>query len=133
MENKDEAKSLLCELIQLAKADETISQAEFQFLMSMAGHLGLNQSDLESIIENPVEFDPPTSEGDRIIQFHRMVLLMNIDLSSTEEERQFLINSAIRMGLSPTATRAILNKMNEYPNKIVPPDVLISIFKTHYN
>jgi hypothetical protein len=133
MGNNAEAKSLLSELIQLAKADATISQAEFQFLISMADHLNLKSSDLESIMKTPADYDPPTNEGDRIVQFHRMVLLMNVDLTSTEKERQFLINSAIRMGLSPTATQDILNKMNDYPNKIIPPEVLISIFKTHHN
>lgn len=133
MHTNDEAKSMLSEMISLAKSDNQITEAEFQFLMSMAAQFGFSTDDLRDIMENPVDFDPPTSEFDRIVQFQRLILLMNIDLHNSPEEKQFLVNSAIRLGLPPNATNLIMEKMNEYPDKIVPPEVLISIYKTHHN
>lgn len=120
-------------MISLAKADNHLAEAEFQFLMSMAAQFGLTVDDLQDIIENPVAFDPPANEFDRIVQFQRLILLMNIDLHNAPEERQFLIQSAIRLGLRPEATNLVMEKMNEYPNKVIPPDVLISIYQTHHN
>lgn len=133
MHSNQEAKSMLSEMISLAKADNQITEAEFQFLMSMAAQFGFSVDDLHDIMEQPVDFDPPSNEFDRIVQFQRLILLMNIDLNNSQEERQFIVNSAMRLGLPPNATNLIIEKMSQYPDKVIPPDELISIYKTHHN
>jgi hypothetical protein len=37
------------------------------------------------------------------------------------------------MGLPPSAIQQVLSIMHKYPNRVVPPEVIISIFKAHYN
>ena len=37
------------------------------------------------------------------------------------------------MGLPPGAIQQVLSVMHQYPDKIVPPEVLINIFKAYYN
>ncbi len=37
------------------------------------------------------------------------------------------------MGLSQESINRVLDLMESFPNKIVPPDVLIDIFKVQYN
>ncbi|GAL63038.1 hypothetical protein [Algibacter lectus] len=44
-----------------------------------------------------------------------------------------LYNFGLRMGLSHESITKVLYLMESFPNKIVPPDVLIDIFKTQYN
>ncbi|KKL63363.1 hypothetical protein LCGC14_2175830, partial [marine sediment metagenome] len=70
---------------------------------------------------------------ERILQFHRLVLLMNVDQVQTEREIAQLKKFGLDMGLRPTAIDQVLSVMHKYPDKVVPPQVLINIFKSHYN
>jgi hypothetical protein len=39
----------------------------------------------------------------------------------------------MRMGLSPAAIDQVLSVMHQYPDKIVPPEVLLDIFRASNN
>ena len=58
---------------------------------------------------------------------------MNIDSESSKSGAIKLFNFGLRMGLSHESISKVLYLMESFPNKIVPPDVLIDIFKTQYN
>jgi len=58
---------------------------------------------------------------------------MNIDQEISESELEFIKDIGIRIGLSPYATDRVLTEMNNYPDKLIPPDKLIEIFKGYYN
>lgn len=132
--NSDQEKlSILSDLVKLAKADDSIRDIEFQFLMSIAGQMGVTKDEFKTIFEENIKFSPPKLEVDRIVQFQRLVLLMNVDLEANEKEINYIKDIGIRMGLHPDATNAILEKMHKFENKIIPPDELISIFKTFHN
>ena len=85
------------------------------------------------LFKSPAPFDPETSEMDRIIQFHRLVLLMNVDTNVDYSELQFIRQLAIKMGLNPRATNEVLERMKDYENNVVPPNELIAIFQKHHN
>ena len=125
--------SLLSDLVKLAKSDNTIRQAEFQFLLSIAGQLGVTKKDFKRIFEEYIEFTPPRLELDRIVQFQRLILLMNVDLDVNDEEINYIKDIGMRMGLHPSATNEVLLTMNNYPNKIIPPEKLMEIFRTFHN
>lgn len=125
--------SLLTELIKLARCDHQVREQEYGFLLTIAQTLDVKREDFDSLFEKYIEFTPPESEFDRILQFHRLVLLMNVDQETSESEIEFLKDTGIRIGLNPMATNRILAEMNNYPNKVIPPDRLIEIFKEHYN
>ena len=76
---------------------------------------------------------PPKLEVDRIVQFHRLVLLMNVDLEISHLEVKYIREAGIRMGLNPMATDKVLNEMNKYPNKVIPPERLFEIFQLFHN
>ena len=95
--------------------------------------MGVTKDEFKKLFEQYIEFSPPKLEVDRIIQFQRLILLMNIDLEVDENEVKYIKDLGIRMGLHPSATDEILNKMNEYDNKVVPPEKLLEIFKTFHN
>ena len=80
-----------------------------------------------------VEYKQPKSEFERILQFHRMVLLMNIDKKADKRELNLIRNLGIKMGLNPFATEFILREMNNYKNNLIPPEKLIEVFKQQYN
>ncbi len=117
----------------MAKADNEIREIEFQFLLTLASQMGIDKEDFKTIFEQYIEFNPPKLEFERIIQFQRLVLIMNIDDQANEEELEYIKDLGMRMGLHPMATNEVLRIMNDFPNRIVPPEKLISIFKTFHN
>ena len=125
--------SLLTELIKLAQVDQTVREEEYRFLLTIARSLDVSKDVFDTLFEQNIEFSPPESEFERILQFHRLVLLMNVDQETGEKELLFLKDIGIRIGLSPYATDRVLSEMENYPNKVIPPDKLIAIFKEHYN
>ena len=133
MNSHQEKLSILSEMIAVAKVDGTVKEPEYNFLSGVADHLGVDNQDFEALFNTKTEHVVPKSEADRIVQFHRLVLLMNIDQVQTEKEIARLHNLGLGMGLRPTAIDQVLKVMHDYPNKVVPAQVLINIFKAHYN
>ncbi len=133
MINRVEKLSLLSEMISFAKGEENIKSIEYNFLLGVAKQLDITREDFDYLIEHPVTYTHLKSHSERIVQFHRLVLLMNIDDDNTSKEVIKLYNFGLRMGLSHESITKVLYLMESFPNKIVPPDVLIDIFKTQYN
>jgi hypothetical protein len=136
MVNRVEKLSLLSEMIAFAKYDKDIKNIEYNFLLGVAKQLEISREDFDYLIEHPINYIHLKSHSERIVQFHRLVLLMNIennhgDGNSTGAIK--LYNFGLRMGLSHESITKVLYLMESFPNKIVPPDVLIDIFKTQYN
>jgi len=120
-------------MISFAKGEDNIKQIEYNFLLGVAKQLDISREDFDYLIEHPVTYTHLKSHSERIVQFHRLVLLMNIDDENTSKDVIKLYNFGLRMGLSHESITKVLYLMESFPNKIVPPDVLIDIFKTQYN
>lgn len=133
MINRVEKLSLLSEMISFAKSEDDLKPIEYSFLLAIAKQLEISREDFDYLIEHPINYFPLKSHSERIVQFHRLVLLMNISEEHTQKERIKLFNYGIRMGLSHESINKVLYLMESFPNKIVPPDVLIDIFKVQYN
>ncbi|WP_223548178.1 MULTISPECIES: TerB family tellurite resistance protein [Aestuariivivens] len=133
MINRVEKLSLLSEMIAFAKYDKEINTIEYNFLLGVAKQLDITREDFDYLIEHPVTYTHLKSHSERIVQFHRLVLLMNIDSENSKSGATKLYNFGLRMGLSHESISKVLYLMESFPNKIVPPDVLIDIFKTQYN
>lgn len=137
MINRVEKLSLLSEMIAFAKYDKDIKEIEYNFLLGVAKQLDITREDFEYLIEHPVSYTHLKSHSERIVQFHRLVLLMNIEQEHGNGNASSgaikLYNFGLRMGLSHESITKVLYLMESFPNKIVPPDVLIDIFKTQYN
>ncbi len=134
MSSYKEKLSILSEMISLARADQEVKPPEFDFLWGVAEQLGVDRSDFETLFDAPVENIIPKTLLERILQFHRLVLLMNVDQGhQTFREIDKLHNIGLRMGLPPSAIDQVLALMHQYPDKVIPPHTLIGIFKAHYN
>lgn len=125
--------SLLTELIKLAKADQEVRTAEFEFLYAIAKQLNVSDEDFKKLFEANIEFTPPKNELDRIVQFQRLVLMMNVDKSVSDSEIDHVRDIGVRLGLAPRATDEVLKAMREHENGMLPPEKLIGIFKTFHN
>ncbi len=133
MSTYKEKLSILSEMIAFAKIDKVVGDPEYNFLLGVASHLEIDRETFDSLFEKEAEHVVPKTQADRILQFHRLMLLMNVDQRQQEVEISRLHNIGLGMGLPPSAIEQVLSIMHQYPDKIVPPKVLIDIFKAHYN
>ena len=133
MINRVEKLSLLSEMIAFARVDNSLKEIEYNFLLGVAKQLDISQIDFEYLLTSPVTYVRLKSYSERIVQFHRLVLLMNIDNQVSNRELIKLHNFGLRMGLNFDAINKVLELMESFPNKIIPPDFLIDIFKVQYN
>ncbi len=133
MINRVQKLSLLSEMIAFAQSDTHVKSIEYNFLHSIAKQLGIARSDFDYLFDHPVSHVNLKSHSERIVQFHRLVLLMNLDNEITRKELIKLHNFGLRMGLGHESINRVLDLMDSFPNKIVPPDFLIDIFKVQYN
>jgi hypothetical protein len=133
MINRVEKLSLLSEMIAFAQIDANIKSIEYKFLLGVARQLEICQEDFDYLFQHPVTYVHLKSHSERIVQFHRLVLLMNLDQNICDKDLRKLHNFGLRMGLSHESINKVLHVMESFPNKIVPPDFLIEIFKVQYN
>lgn len=133
MSTFEEKLSILSEMIAFARVDNSVKTEEYNFLLNVANQLGIDRQTFDSLFNKTALPVFLKSEAERILQFHRLVLLMNIDHSDTSVEVALLHNIGLGMGLPPSAIEQVLTIMHKYPDKIIPPEILINIFKIHYN
>jgi hypothetical protein len=133
MPNRVEKLSLLSEMIAFAKSDDRLKMVEYNFLLSVAQQLDISREDFDYLINHPVNRSVLKSHSERIVQFHRMVLLMHVDQERTKSELAKLYNYGLRMGLSHDSITKVLYLMEGFPDMMVPAEVLIDIFKVQYN
>ncbi|SHG45143.1 hypothetical protein [Winogradskyella jejuensis] len=133
MINRVEKLSLLSEMIAFAQKDDSIKSIEHKFLLSIAKQLEVSEEDFNYLFEHPVTYVNLKSHSERIVQFHRLVLLMNLSPEISPKQIIRIYNFGLRMGLSQESINRVLDLMESFPNKIVPPDFLIDIFKVQYN
>lgn len=129
----EEKLSILSEMIAFARVDHSLKDSEYQFLLGVASNLGINKKTFEALLKQKSPKVTLKSQAERIVQFNRLLLLMNVDQEQHQKEISKLYNIGLHMGLPPSAISQVLEVMHKYPNMVVPPDVLINIFKAHYN
>lgn len=126
--------SQLAQLIQLSLVDGHLDDMEYKLMSAMAELLGVSQDQLDDlIVERPKEQKLPTSEFDRILQFHRLVLLANVDATVNGEELEILRKCGLRLGLRPEAVETILREMHKHENGMLPTALMMEIFQRYHN
>ena len=133
MNTYKEKLSILSEMIAFAKVDDLVKDPEYNFLLSVSKQLGIERESFDGLFEEESEHLIPKTQAERILQFHRLVLLMNVDQVQEKVEIKRLYDVGLGMGLPPSAIDQVLSIMHKYPNNVVPPEVLIDIFKAYYN
>lgn len=135
MNNKslEEKLGLLKQLILVANADGKIKEAEYQLLLGLAANLGISKDEFELVFQPGVQAEMPKELGDRILQFHRMILLMNVDMDASPAEIDMIRKMGIMLGLNHQAIELVLSEMRTYPNNLIPPDRMVEIFTKYLN
>ena len=131
--SKKEKLSLLSDMIELAKSDNNLKDREFNFILAVANTLQISENEVSELIEKPAEKVVFQSDTQRILHFHRLVLVMNIDERTSLVEITALKNFGLHLGLPAEAIDEVFIRMNNYSNKVIPPNDFIEIFKRFYN
>lgn len=129
----EEKLSLLKDLIKIANADGQFREDEQRFIYAIAEQMQITPKDYIRLFKENIAYNPPKLEVDRIVQFQRLILMMNVDQNVSLTEIKEVQNLGLKMGLHPAAINQVLTEMYDYPNKMLPPDRLIEIFKAHHN
>ncbi len=125
--------SLLSDLVYIVKADGKITQSELDFLMRIAKRMKISTEQVKDLFTNPLPTKTNFTEIEKITQFQKMVLLMNVDGETHPKEIEAIKNYGLAMGIRPTVIDHVLLKMEDYPDKIIPPQELIHLFQKYYN
>lgn len=125
--------SLIQSLIGLSKSNHKFDAIEKDFISRIAEMIGINEKQLRSIELSEKVFAPPKSEFARILQFQRLILLMCVDGELNEKEKLYIRDVGIRMGLNAQAIEEVLVVINNYPDKVIPSQVMIDIFTKFHN
>ena len=86
MPTEKEKLSILSEMISFAKVNNEIKESEYDFLFSVAQQLNVTKKTFDKLFTTNVEHVIPKSQSDRLLQFHRLVLLMNVDDKQDDED-----------------------------------------------
>tara|TARA_B110001450_G_scaffold141514_1_gene132518 strand:+ start:844 stop:1242 length:399 start_codon:yes stop_codon:yes gene_type:complete len=129
----EEKLSALSQLIAFARTGTVIKNVEYDFLILIANQIGVDKNTFDKLLKHPVPHLNLKSESERIVQFHRLLLLMNVDKVIETKELENIHLLGIKMGLNLQAIEQTLKVMHQYENNNIPPKILLNIFKTYYN
>ncbi|WP_010181127.1 TerB family tellurite resistance protein [Aquimarina agarilytica] len=130
---REEKLSLLSEMIELAKSDNKLKKSEVEFIELVATSLNLERKEVGELIARPVKRLVLASEFERIVQFYRLLLVINVDEQVSLKEVKAIKNLGLRMGLPSQAIDEVFQQMENYENRIIPTNSLMKIFKKFHN
>ncbi len=133
MSTQQDNLGLLSDLIAIAQADHHVSDEEYNFIMRLAERVGVDKETVHDLFHNPVASKPITSELGRITHFHKLVLMMNVDMKTKDAEVAALRNFGLKMGIRMEIIDQVMLRMDKYENKLIPADELVKIFQAYYN
>ncbi len=128
-----EKHQIISDMLSLAKADNIMHEREYDFILVIAQRIGVSKEKVDELISNPLKSHVFSTELQRITQFHRLLLLMNVDQETHIVEVNALRNYGLKLGIRPEAIEQILNEMGDHENKMIPSGRLVEIFKRFYN
>lgn len=107
-------KSHLKNLISLAKADGKISSAEMDLIEKAAAKFGFKETEIQSLIEdsNKTNFTIPSNDSQRFDQLFELVQMMTVDGEISDEEMDFCILMAEKLGFRKAIVGILVRKIS---------------------
>jgi uncharacterized tellurite resistance protein B-like protein len=120
-------------LFQVIRSDNEIADMELKYLLRIAHRLGLSGKDVEYVTKEKVPFLPPITEGQRLVLFHQILILIYIDGKIDPKELDFIKELGLKLGLNPYAVRDILVRLRNNPEEGIDPKKITDIFRSFNN
>ena len=132
MNNLDN-QSLISDFIILAEADGKLTHSEYDFILRLAKRMDVSEEEVAELFKNPIQTKTKFTELERITHFHKLVLLMNVDRETHKDEVIVIKNFGLKMGIRSDVINQVLERMNDFEDKVIPSSELIRIFRSNYN
>lgn len=133
MNIEEEKKNLLLDMIAFSTVDGELHKKEYDFLFLVANVLDIEKGGFNDLFHQEAPKKVIQSEFKRIQHFYRLALLMHCDGVLHEKEITTIYQISLSMGLNPSATKRVLEKMKKSPNTTIEPGELLQIFKEQQN
>jgi len=109
-----EHKSHLKNLIALCCADGDVNPHEVDLIMAIGlKRLKMSKKEIEKVLKKPskVKFTPPKDNDERFHQLWEMIVLMFADGKITQDEMDFCITMATKLGFRPTIVDQLVREI----------------------
>nr|WP_294935479.1 TerB family tellurite resistance protein [uncultured Flavobacterium sp.] len=133
MDTYEEKISLLSEMIAFAVVDGELHDREYDFLWIVAQELGIDKAVFLELFGKRNEIKVIKDEHHRIMQFYRLALLMHCDGVLHDREVKAINEIGINMGLNPMGIKKTLKAMQNSPNQMIDPELLLFSFMEQHN
>ncbi|MGB3592306.1 MAG: hypothetical protein WBA16_11535 [Nonlabens sp.] len=122
-------KSLLTDLIQMASIDYPLKKEESEFIYAVGKSMNIEPDEVGFLINNYQEIDKvvPKTTYKRILQFHRIMIIMFIDNHIHEKEVELLYRIALKYGYRVDIVHELLEAMEDHPYGEIPERQLMEI------
>ncbi|HEY8400630.1 MAG TPA: TerB family tellurite resistance protein [Cytophagaceae bacterium] len=106
-------KSHLRNLVALAKADGIISDSEVELVFKAGKKSGFTTEEIADILEDAesIEFKAPLNDADRFDQIYDLVELMLADGNIEDEEMDFCIDLALKLGVRAAIANVLVRQI----------------------
>lgn len=133
MDTYQQKVSHLKTLYYLACADNELTPVEITYITMVAERLGVSLEELRNFDGNEPELELPDKEYKLFSVFHRLAIVIMVDNSINETERQYCFNLGVKMGLHPNAVGEIIDHVVAKGALGAMPSDIIAIFKKYMN
>jgi uncharacterized tellurite resistance protein B-like protein len=107
-------KNHLKNLVALAKADGIFSESEKEYIFKIGEKSGLKVQEIESLLSDPMaeEVKIPSNDSDRFDQIYDLVQMMLADGSIDDNEMDFCIKMAEKLGFRKAIVGILVRKIS---------------------
>lgn len=128
-------KAVFALIFKLSIADDKFTASETKYLANTAKTLGISQSDVKEVTENPDAFEliPPASEPERMQILYYMLFAMRIDGEITKIEEEHVYRAGLKLGFNEIMVREMINLFKQHLDTKLPTDALLEIIKKYMN
>lgn len=129
MDNYEDKKKLLLDMIAFATIEGELIKKEFDFIFQLANLLNLERGSFMDLFHHELPVLDLSDELLRTQQFYRLALLMDIEGVLLDKDSTLIRQLAIHMGVSTEVAKKILKKMKSSPHLIISSEALTRIYK----
>ncbi|MBF0693506.1 MAG: TerB family tellurite resistance protein [Flavobacterium sp.] len=133
MNTYEQKLSLLSEMIEFAKVDGELHEREIEFLALVAEELKIEKPVFIELFRQQSDLKIIKSEAQRIHQFYRLALLMQVDGILHERENIAIRQLGINMGLNPSAMNRVLEMLQKSTTGTLQAEQIFNTFKEQQN
>lgn len=99
----------------MAEVDGNISPLEVMFIKGLSLRMDVSNEEFNEIIQNRnnIQFNPPATKEEQYQQLAELIILMNVDLIASPNEKDIIFDVGGKMGISTDKIEEIIQYLSE--------------------